>query len=152
MGRSAFLIVGLALAGCGGSDPGPEAAKPTPSATADRSSGLDQDQVAIRRAVARYYDAYAKKDFEAVCATLVPSERRHFDRKGGRCARVFAQGAGRLKPRELKQLGELEADRIRIEGDRATITLTNAYFSGRYGRLYALREDGEWGITRRKAR
>ena len=57
-----------------------------------------------------------------------------------------------MPPRRLKLLAELEADRVRIKGDRATITVTNAYLSGRYGRLYALRENGAWGLARRKAR
>ena len=154
MRRSAFLIIALALPGCGGSGerPAAEKATVTPAATADRSSGLDQDQVQIRRAVARYYDALAAKDFPAVCATLVPSEQSYFTGLAGKCPRAFAQEARRLPPRRLKLLAELEADRVRIKGDRATITVTNAYFSGRHGRLYALRENGAWGLARRKAR
>ena len=56
-----------------------------------------------------------------------------------------------MEPRELKLLGELEADRVKVKGDRATITVTvtNACLSGRYGKLYAVRENGERGHSRR---
>ena len=99
MHRSAFLIILLALPGCDGprERPAAEKATATPAATAGRSSGLDQDQVLIRRAVARYYDAFAAKDFAAVCATLVPSEQSYFTGLAGKCPRAFAQEARRCR-------------------------------------------------------
>ena len=146
----AVLIVGCAIAGCGEEAAPREPAAPaqTPTPTPDRSAGLDPGKTELRRAADAYYAAYARKRYEAVCETLAPSERRHFHRIAGSCPKAFS--SPRLPARRRRVMRDFRAGAVRIRGDRATISITTTTSNDEIGRLYGLREDGRWWISRRR--
>ena len=146
MPRSAFLIILLVLAGCGGSDDRPAAATPTPTATETPVP----DDVQIRAATKAYYQALAAKDFDGVCETLAGSEQRYFDRLAGDCAKAFA--TLKVKPKARKLMRTFRASEVDVRGDRATIAVEDSLYGTEAGKLYAIREGERWGIARRKAR
>jgi hypothetical protein len=146
--RLAYMLV-VAAAGCG-EEPAqrePAATTPTPTPTADRTAGLDPEKAEIRRAADAYYAALARKDFRAVCDTLAPSERRHFAARAAGCPNAFADLS--LPPRKRRILRDFRAGEVRVRGDRATIELTLVGSRTVIAKLYALREDDRWGISRR---
>ena len=48
---------------------------------------------------------------DGACDTLIWSERKHFKRKGGACATVFAQSVD-----DAKKLGAVRAGTIKVDG------------------------------------
>jgi hypothetical protein len=144
--RALGLIVVLALAGCGGGEER-ATARPSPTSTPDPVATVDPTQVEIRRAANAYVKAYARADWTGVCDTLVPSERRYFDQLGGRCERVFRTTGGRNR----RILRDASAGEIRIGREQAVIVVEDQ-FVDEIMRLYAIEEDGAWGIARSKKR
>jgi len=139
----AFLCI--ALAACGGDDAEPSAAR-TPTATPDARATPEPASQEIREIANRYLAAFARSDWAGVCATLVPSERRHFDRRAGSCERAFS--FPKTPRRELQLLRNSRAGEIRIAPNQAIIEVTELGWRKPYMRLYAIEERGAWGIAR----
>jgi hypothetical protein len=139
----AFLCIGLAA--CGGDDAEPSAAR-TPTATAEARATPEPTSQEIRQAANRYLAAFGRSDWAGVCATLVPSERRHFDRRAGSCERAFA--ATEATKRERRLLRNSRAGEIRIGPNQAIIEITELGWREPFMRLYAIEERGAWGIAR----
>jgi hypothetical protein len=148
--RSALvaIVAVLALAGCGGGEERATARpSPSPTDTPDAVATVDPTQVEIRKAANAYVKAYARGDRTGVCDTLVPSERRYFDQLGGSCERVFRTTGGRNR----RILRDASAGEIRIGREQAVIVVEDQ-FVDEIMRLYAIEEDGSWGIARSKKR
>jgi hypothetical protein len=145
--RSALMaiVAVLALAGCGGGEER-ATARPSPASTPDPVATVEPTEVEIRKAANAYVKAYARGDWTGVCDTLVPSERRYFDQLGGSCERVF-----RSEGRNRRVLRDAIAGEVRIGRDQAVIVIED-YVVDELMRLYAIEEDGSWGIARSKKR
>jgi hypothetical protein len=155
--RAPFVLVAVigALAGCG-EDKEP-VATPTPTAKpakqVDSRATPEPTEQQIREAANAYLKALARRDWTAVCATLVKSEQRYFARLGdGKCERVFRASGRRMSRRERARAANSLADEIRIGRDQAVIDITESGWDDVYMRLYAIEEDGRWGIARSKKR
>ncbi len=134
----------LALAGCGGSGNDREAARST--ATPRPVATNEPRTQAIREVANRYLAEFAAKDWTGVCATLVPSERRYFDRLAGSCEKVFRNNdAG-----SLRVLRDSRAGEIRIGPHQAVIEVNELGWREPLLYLYAIQEQGRWGIARSK--
>ena len=139
------LVLVVTVVACGeSSEPAPPAATPIP----DRRAQVEPTQLEIRRAANAYVRAWGQRDWDALCDTLVPSERRYFDRLGGSCERVFRQGGKRSGKFERRVVGDSIASEIRIGPKQAVIEITQAGSPTPYMRLYAIQEKGRWGIAR----
>jgi hypothetical protein len=136
-------VLTVAIVGCGESS---EAPRPAATAIPDRRATVEPTQVEIRKVANAYVRAWGRKDWEAVCGTLVPSERRYFDRLGGSCERVYRQG--RSGKRVHRLVRDSIAGEIRIGPKQAVIEITEAGSPTPYMRLYAIQENGRWGIAR----
>jgi hypothetical protein len=157
--RSALWIlmtgIGLGFAGCG-EDAHPAAtptATPEPTKQADSRATPEPTEQQIRQVANAYLKALSRRDWTAVCATLAKSEQRYFDRLGdGKCERVFRASGRRMGKRDRARAGNSLASEIRIAREQAVIEITEAGGRDVYMRLYAIEEDGRWGIARSKKR
>jgi hypothetical protein len=143
------LAAGFAAVGCGEDESGTgrdtaATATPRPVATNDPRTQK------IREVANRYLSATAGRDWTAVCATLVPSERRHFERLAGTCEEAFRTGAVEAGNREVRRLRDARAGEIRIGRHQAVIEINELGWREPLMHLYAIREDGGWGIARSK--
>jgi hypothetical protein len=149
--RSALIAIAavLALAGCGGGEER-ATARPSPTATdtPDPVTTAEPNQLEIRQAANAYLKAFAAGDWTGVCDTLVPSERRHFERLAGSCERGFSSTGGRNR----RVLSNAIAGEIRIRSEQAVIAVNEQGWREPIMRLYAIEEDGAWGIARSKKR
>jgi hypothetical protein len=144
-----WLLVALTvLAGCGGESDEPSSARTqaTPTATPEPRATPEPTSQEIREVVNRYLAAYARQDWSGLCATLVPSQQRQFDRLAGSCERAFRT----LRSEKRELVRNSRAGEIRVRGKRATIEVTELGWREPYMRLYAIEEDGAWGVARRK--
>ena len=144
-----LAVIGIAAPGCG-----EEEQRPPPAATAepDRRATPDATELEIRQAANAYLKAFARGDWTGVCATLVASERRYFDRLAGSCERPFRDIARKAGKRGRRQMRDSLASAIRIGPEQAVIEITEAGWREPYMRLYAVEENGRWGIARSKKR
>jgi hypothetical protein len=79
--------------------------------------------------------------------------QRYFERLGkGKCERVFRAGGRRAGRRGRELMGNSLASEIRIGREQAVIGITELGGRDVYMRLYAIEEDGRWGIARSRAR
>jgi hypothetical protein len=146
-------VTALAGAGCGageGDEPSSARAQATPTATPEPRSTPEPPSQEVREVANRYLAAFAARKWGEVCATLVPSEQSHFDRLAGSCERAFRASGARQSRQVRKLLRNSRAGEIRIRGTRATIEITELGWREPFMRLYAIEEDGAWGISRRK--
>jgi hypothetical protein len=157
--RGALCVVmagiGVALAGCGDDEDPAATATPTPEPTKqpDSRATPEPTEQQIREVADAYLKALSRRDWSAVCATLARSEQRYFDRLGdGKCERVFRAGGRRMGKRDRERAANLLASDIRIGREQAVIEITEAGGRDVYLRLYAIEEDGRWGIARSKKR
>ena len=151
IGRYA-LLAALALGGCGESaDEDRAASGPTPASTPRPVSTNDPRTQEIREAANRYLSATARADWSAVCATLARSERGYFDRLGGSCEAVYgADSRRKAVRRERRLIRNARAGDIRVKGDGAVIDVHELGWREVLFRLYAIEENGRWGIARRE--
>jgi hypothetical protein len=149
-----MAAIGVALAGCGESEDPAPASPPKPAKKqADPRATPEPTEQEIREAANAYLQAFSRSDWTAVCNTLVPSERQYFDRLGkGKCERVFRDGGREAGKRGRESLGTSIASDIRIGREQAVIGITLYGSHKVYMRLYAIEEDGRWGIARSKKR
>ena len=129
-GRLALLGICALLAGCGSDDAEP-ATEAAPSA----------DEKAAADVALRYIDAVVDKDWEAVCETRSPSERKEFARMAGSCERMY-RVIFKEKPAEL--FDGSEAGEVRIEGDVAGVDIHQSGQRKPATTLAVVRTDGGW--------
>ena len=146
-----MTLVVIVLAGCGeDAERAPGAAQPTKSTKADPRATPDPVELEIRQAANAYMKAFGRRDWKGVCATLVPSERRYFDRLAGACERPFRQGWRGMTKGARRLVANSIAGEIRIGPYQAVIDITENGDPGPYMKLYAIEENGRWGIARSK--
>jgi hypothetical protein len=138
----------LALAGCG--DSGEAHGTARTSATPPPVATNDPAEQEIREVANRYLAAVAAKDWPAVCATLAPSERVYYLRNAGSCEAAFRSRADELGDDGRRLLRDSRASEIRIGPEQAVIEVTKLGWHEVLVRLYAIRDDGRWGIARSK--
>jgi hypothetical protein len=145
--------IGVALGGCGDEQDPAATATPEPTKQADSRATPEPREQQIREVANAYLKASSRADWTAVCATLARSERRYFERLGdGKCERVFRAGGRRMGKRDSERAVNLLASDIRIGREQAVIEITQAGGRDVLMRLYAIEEDGRWGIARSKKR
>jgi hypothetical protein len=126
--RLALLGICALLAGCGSDD-----AEPAPEPSADEKAAADM--------ALRYLEAVVDKDWEAVCETRSPSERKEFARMAGSCERMY-KVIFKDKPTEL--FDGSEAGEVRIEGDIAGVDIHQSGQKKPVTTLAVVRTDGGW--------
>jgi hypothetical protein len=141
-----LLLLGVALAGCG--EEAQPAQAPAKSPRPDPRATPDPVELEIRQAANAYLKAFGRRDFTGVCAALVPSERRYFDRLAGECERPFRQGWREMTKGARRLTANSIAGEIRVGPYQAVIAVTENGWPNSYMRLYAIEENGEWGIAR----
>jgi hypothetical protein len=141
-----LVLVGVVLAGCG--EEAEPAAVPTEPAKSDPRARFDETELEIRQAANAYLQAFGNRDWKGVCAALVPSERRYFDRLAGDCERPFRQGWREMTKGARRLAANAIAGEIRIGPYQAVIHVTESGSPDPYMRLYAIEENGHWGIAR----
>jgi hypothetical protein len=137
----------LALAGCGGGEER-ATARPSPTSTPEPAPTTEPTQLEVRQAANAYLKAFARGDWKGVCDALVPSERRYFDNLTGSCERGFRRTGGR----DRRLLRNAIAGEIRIRSEQAVISVNEQGWREPIMRLYAIEEDGSWGIARSEKR
>lgn len=144
-----ILVTGaLVVGGCGGDEPQAEAdASPAASKEEPEPEETPDPKADIRERVSAWLEATAGRDGKELCAQLAPSERRHFDKRTGSCAKAFAATA---TPKAAAIAKESKAGLITVyEDGYATIEIDDVD-SGRHMTLYAIEEDGDWWLARKK--
>lgn len=142
------LLIATALGGCGGDDPvtgntttGAVPSVTTPRATPSRKTAERRE---IRRLANRYAQGLAGKRWKAVCSTRTRAEVKRYAQVAGSCERFFA--AGFANRPEAKIFGTARASRVRIYGERATVTMLQPGQSEPLLTLDALKERGRWKL------
>ena len=122
----------LALAGCGGGD------DPDPRNNAERFEG-DERQVA--EVVDRLGEAAREGDTRTICEDLVTAEMqtRVRDASGTSCAQEFEENIVGAET-------TFEVESIEVGPDEATAVVVDQ--QDRRSRLFMVRDQGEWRITR----
>ncbi len=151
--RGAALLAAGALAGCGSDSADDQASQRPEADTQARTQPKPKgptDAVQVRKLVLRYTNAVGERDWRAVCATLTPGARERLARKAGSCPKSY-----RTTPREASRYSkELLPNKVRINGDRATVTAT-PYGVGPDDRpedkYYAAKINGRWWLVIKRA-
>ncbi len=109
--------------------------------------GSDEDDV--RSASEDFVSAFKDQNWEEVCSLMTAKSRAQFEKAGealdakGGCPDVWEKAEEFLPPETEKQLDDFEIDTVKVNGDKATVTTTDA--KGEPTQL--LKEDGEWRIN-----
>jgi hypothetical protein len=145
----AVAVVAVLAPGCGDSDDGSSAATTTTVAEPpppDFGAPSGERERVVARAVEDAYGALAAGDTEAVCDRLTAAARAQLsaDRAGG-CPATLA-GLREIAERNgaAERFDRLELGDVRIDGDRATATVS---FGANAARLTLRRVDGEWRLA-----
>jgi septum formation inhibitor MinC len=143
------LVIASLFAGCGGGsspEKPAEAATSTPPAATATPEATPNPQTELRALAGKYYETVAANDPAATCDTLIASERAHFERKFGKCEKAFA-----FSKKVRSGVEGLRAGDVTVKGDAARISIVAPSGTKVDENLYAVREDGEWGIARHDA-
>ena len=89
----------------------------------------------------RYIDAVVDKDWEAVCETRSPSERKEFARMAGSCERLYRVI---FKEKQAELFEGSEAGEVRIEGDVAGVDIHQSGQAEPAATLAVVRTNGGW--------
>ena len=143
-----MLTLAALVAGCGSDDEenGSAQTRTQPQTqTQERSATSDETQV--RELASRYLEAFKKRDWKAVCATLSPKARQRFARKAGSCPAVYRQAA--TGPIDKYLL----VSEVHVDGDRATVELNGGGVPGAKAeeKYYAAKIDGKWWLYIKRA-
>lgn len=109
--------------------------------------GSDEDDV--RSASEDFVSAFKDENWEEVCSLMTEKSRAQLEQAGealdakGGCADVWEKAKKFLPPETEKQLDNFEIDTVKVNGDTATVTTTDA--KGSPAQL--IKEDGEWRIN-----
>jgi ketosteroid isomerase-like protein len=109
--------------------------------------GSDEDDV--RSASEDFVSAFKDENWEEVCSLMTEKSRAQLEQAGealdakGGCADVWEKAKEFLPPETEKQLDNFEVDTVKVTGDKATVTTTDAKGSP----TQLLKEDGEWRIN-----
>lgn len=136
MRRAALVLAALALAGCGGGD-GERRAETTPATETDVAA------TQVREVATRYLEAFGTLNLKAMCATLAPDTRERLARRAGSCPKAFRG----VRPVQVRHVKYLLPNQVRVDGDRATVTVTpNGRGDDVTLTLAAVRVGGRWWI------
>jgi hypothetical protein len=108
----------------------------------DSGSGDSPSDVALN-----FYKALADKDSGKACDYLSDKAAKSAEGAGG-CEKALDATIKETKPALLEAFGSLEASNEKIDGDKATVTLTptaRGYTSG-HQEANLVKQDGDWKI------
>lgn len=109
--------------------------------------GSDEDDV--RSASEDFVSAFKDENWEEVCSLMTEKSRAQLEQAGealdakGGCPAVWEKAKEFLPPETEKQLDDFEIDTVKVNGDTATVTTTDAKGSP----TQLIKEDGEWRIN-----
>jgi hypothetical protein len=109
--------------------------------------GSDEDDV--RSASEDFVSAFKDENWGEVCSLMTKKSKAQLEQAGealdatGGCEDVWKKAAKFLPPEAKKQLDNFEIDTVKVDGDKATVTTTDAKGS----RTQLLKEDGEWRVN-----
>jgi hypothetical protein len=111
------------------------------------SSGDDKTKVENR--VNSLYDAFSEKDSKQICDSLTDKQKSQITRrtaKSGKkqsCEQVMGFALAFLG-NQLKDAKNAKVTDVKVDGDKATATVT---YKGKKGRLGLSKQDGEWLVS-----
>jgi hypothetical protein len=126
MTRRLLLLLALAPAACGESEP------PTPK--------LTPDEAAAQAVALRYMHAVASRDWKTACATRTEAEQARFAEAFGTCEQGLARA---FKGKPVEAYKATRARTVRVQDGVAGIHLTRGLGAGK---LAAVREHGAWRL------
>ena len=109
--------------------------------------GSDEDDV--RSASEDFVSAFKDENWEEVCSLMTAKSRAQLEQAGealqakGGCPDVWEKAKEFLPPETEKQLDNFEIDTVKVNGDTATVTTSDAKGSP----TQLIKEDGEWRIN-----
>lgn len=109
--------------------------------------GSSEDDV--RSASEDFVAAFKDENWEEVCSLMTEKSRAQLEKAGealeakGGCPDVWEKAKKFLPPETEKQLDNFEIDTVKVSGDTATVTTTDAKGSP----TQLIKEDGEWRIN-----
>ena len=111
------------------------------------SSGDDKTKVENR--VNSLYDAFSAKDSKQICNSLTEKQKNQITKsaaKSGKkqsCDKVMGFALAFLG-NQLKDAKNAKVTDVKVDGDKATATVT---YKGKKGRLGLSKEDGDWLVS-----
>lgn len=111
--------------------------------------GGGSDEEDVRAASEDFVSAFKGENWDEVCSLMTEKSKAQLeqasealDAKGG-CPGVWEKAAKFLPPETEQQLDNFEVDTVKVNGDKATVSTTDA--SGEPAQL--IKEDGEWRVN-----
>lgn len=117
--------------------------------------GSDDERDEVAGAAREFFDAFADKDGEEICARITAEDVAAVELDAtavgaSSCPEAFGLLLDSIDPRELESARDIDIDtaQIEIDGDTATIPTEAADFPGRAsgGALTLIREAGDWKV------
>ena len=110
--------------------------------------GSDEDDV--RSASEDFVAAFKDENWEEVCSLMTDKSKAQLERAGqvldanGGCEGVWEKASKFVGDKAKRQLDDFEIESVKVDGDTATVTVTNAEAKGQPTQLR--KEDGEWRV------
>jgi ketosteroid isomerase-like protein len=110
--------------------------------------GSDEDDV--RSASEDFVAAFKDENWEEVCSLMTDKSKAQLERAGqvldanGGCEGVWEKASKFIGDKAKRQLDDFEIESVKVDGDTATVTVTNAEAKGQPTQLR--KEDGEWRV------
>jgi ketosteroid isomerase-like protein len=110
--------------------------------------GSDEDDV--RSASEDFVAAFKDENWEEVCSLMTNKSKAQLERAGqvldanGGCEGVWEKASKFIGDKAKRQLDDFEIESVKVDGDTATVTVTNAEAKGQPTQLR--KEDGEWRV------
>jgi ketosteroid isomerase-like protein len=110
--------------------------------------GSDEDDV--RSASEDFVAAFKDENWEEVCSLMTNKSKAQLERAGqvldanGGCEGVWEKASKFIGDKAKRQLDDFGIESVKVDGDTATVTVTNAEAKGQPTQLR--KEDGEWRV------
>jgi ketosteroid isomerase-like protein len=110
--------------------------------------GSDEDDV--RSASEDFVAAFKDENWEEVCSLMTDKSKAQIERAGrvldanGSCESIWEKASKFIGDKAKRQLDDFEIESVKVDGDTATVTVTNAEAKGQPTQLR--KEDGEWRV------
>jgi ketosteroid isomerase-like protein len=108
------------------------------------------DKNNVRSASEDFVAAFKDENWEEVCSLMTNKSKAQLERAGqvldanGGCEGVWEKASKFIGDKAKRQLDDFEIESVKVDGDTATVTVTNAEAKGQPTQLR--KEDGEWRV------